>query len=155
VRFIPLRPLHRALPPQPCVSFYLFNPTQQIFTNTVSQVSSDAAISIAFGLISTIIGLIGAIINYLTLRAMAPDIGTPSPPSFKTRTSFLKFVTYPSLHLFPNNSAPHYLRISMELTTCMQGTTTTAKIFPITSKSFDTNTLSSFPSPGVEDESLP
>jgi hypothetical protein len=33
----------------------------------------------------------------------------------------------------------------------MQGTATTAKILPITSKSFDTNTLSSFPSPGVEE----
>jgi hypothetical protein len=46
--------------------------------NNLSQVSSDAAISIAFGLISTLIGLVGAIINYLTLRAMTLEIGTTS-----------------------------------------------------------------------------
>ncbi|KAH8767750.1 hypothetical protein F5882DRAFT_466342 [Hyaloscypha sp. PMI_1271] len=44
----------------------------------LKMVSSDAAISIAFGLISTLIGLVGAIINYLTLRAMTLEIGTTS-----------------------------------------------------------------------------
>ena len=33
-------------------------------------VSSDTAIALAFGLLSTIIGLLGLLVGYLTLRAM-------------------------------------------------------------------------------------
>ena len=37
-------------------------------------VSSDSAISIAFGLLSIVIGLLGVMIGYLTLRKMASGI---------------------------------------------------------------------------------
>jgi hypothetical protein len=53
-----------------------FSPLSQLPALNISPASPDTAISIAFGLISTFIGLIGIFINYLTLRAMTPDPGT-------------------------------------------------------------------------------
>ena len=41
-------------------------------------VSSDTVISIAFGIISISISLLGVWISYLTLRAMNPDAGMSS-----------------------------------------------------------------------------
>jgi hypothetical protein len=46
----------------------------QVFTD-LHIVSQDTTIGIAFGLIGTLIGMIGVFINYLTLRGMTPEIG--------------------------------------------------------------------------------
>jgi hypothetical protein len=40
-------------------------------------VSPDLAIALAFGLISTMIGLLGLLLGYLTLRAMTLEISMP------------------------------------------------------------------------------
>jgi hypothetical protein len=49
-------------------------------------VSSDTAIAIAFGLLSTIIGLLGLLVGYLTLRAM--PLGTQVAPQAPNSPSF-------------------------------------------------------------------
>jgi hypothetical protein len=46
----------------------------------VAPASSDTAIAIAFGLLSTFIGLTGLFIGLLTLRAMTVETGTHHPP---------------------------------------------------------------------------
>ena len=49
-------------------------------------VSSDTAIAIAFGLLSTTIGLLGLLVGYLTLRAM--PLGTQVAPQAQNSPSF-------------------------------------------------------------------
>jgi hypothetical protein len=55
--------------------FFHFNCSPN-FANK-NQVSPDVAIALAFGLISTMIGLLGLFIGYLTLRAMTLEISMP------------------------------------------------------------------------------
>jgi hypothetical protein len=53
-------------------------PFRTLFLNIVTNLYSvlaDTAISIAFGLIGTILGLVSVFISYLTLRAMTLDSG--------------------------------------------------------------------------------
>ncbi|KAN0098361.1 hypothetical protein V8E51_014024 [Hyaloscypha variabilis] len=52
-------------------------------SNSFWKVSSDTAISIAFGLISIAISLLGVWISYLTLRAMNIDTGNGGQPLYE------------------------------------------------------------------------
>jgi hypothetical protein len=67
------------------IGFILCASTLMLFIclNTFADVtpgSSDTAIAIAFGLLSTFIGLTGLFIGLLTLRAMTVETGTHHPP---------------------------------------------------------------------------
>ena len=61
------------------LSLYLIPATcfHSFITNS-SSVSADTAISIVFGLIGILLGVVSIFISYLTLRAMAVDHGTNS-----------------------------------------------------------------------------
>jgi hypothetical protein len=58
---------------QPCIFSYLFQSYEFVLTLVVS---SDAAIAIAFGLISIFISMLGVWISYLTLRATSAESST-------------------------------------------------------------------------------
>ena len=45
----------------------------------------DTVIAIAFGLLSTVISTVGALIAYLTLRAMGPENSSSSEDSYPTQ----------------------------------------------------------------------
>lgn len=72
--------------------YHLFCSYVYIPLLTVILVSPDTSIAIAFGILSTVISVLGVWIGYLTLRAMA----------FETRTQFfflqLLYRLFPSYH---------------------------------------------------------
>ncbi|PMD58674.1 uncharacterized protein K444DRAFT_630379 [Hyaloscypha bicolor E] len=107
--------------------------------------SSDTAITIAFGLISVSISLIGVWISYLTLRAMSLD------------TSASLFSTSPTLALLPFSQEGERKEGDFQFSSWQFMAYTgskqiiTTNCLSTTSESFDTNTLSSFPSHGIGD----